>query len=217
VYLENNVRAAALAEYNYGAPEVFGSQSFLFVKVDEGVGMGILLGGKLYAGPRMAAGEFGQMVIAMQSTPAIGKAAYSLENLISNPAICERYAGHEVANINDTRSRVAKIAALASQGEGPAREALEETGRYLATGIANVVWGLDADVVVIDGAITDAWALLDPILRRHVTDSYRGAGLHVLIRPSALGGDAALIGAATLPLMTVFATEAPTRAIGAGV
>ena len=81
-----------------------------------------------------------------------------------------------------------------------------ETVRCLGVGISNVVWGLDADVVVVDGAITDAWHLIEPMIREQLPEGESLAGLHVLLRPSALGGNAALIGAAALPFNTVFAT-----------
>ena len=63
VYVENNIRSAALVEYSLGVPEAHASHSLLYVMVGEGVGMGIVLGGQLYRGPHNAAGEFGQMVI----------------------------------------------------------------------------------------------------------------------------------------------------------
>src|SRR5579862_6274623 len=63
VHVENNVRAATLAEYKFGNPGVRDSRSLLVVVVDEGVGIGMVLDGRIYHGPRMAAGEFGQMVI----------------------------------------------------------------------------------------------------------------------------------------------------------
>jgi hypothetical protein len=68
------------------------------------------------------------------------------------------------------------------------------------------VWGLDADVVVIDGVITAAWHLIEPVLLAQMPDGDSLAGLKVMLRPSTLGGEAALIGAATLPLTTIFAT-----------
>ena len=68
VVVENNVRAAAIAEYTYGASEIADRRCFVFIKVDEGVGMGVLFDGKLYHGPHMAAGEIGQMVIQCTQT-----------------------------------------------------------------------------------------------------------------------------------------------------
>jgi predicted NBD/HSP70 family sugar kinase len=210
VYVENNVRAAALAEYYYGSPEVYGARCFVFVKVDEGVGTGILLEGKLYPGPRMAAGEFGQMVIAMSAGQERHDRPGCLERLASNPALCDRYAElcgeRRPATSGDTSARVKRIVQRAIDGEQAARESLRDVARYLGVGISNVIWGLDADVIVIDGAITDAWPLIEPLLRDHFPESESTAGLGVLLRPSALGGEAALVGAATLPFTSLFAT-----------
>jgi len=209
VYVENNVRAAALAEYNYGSSEVYGSRVFLFVKVDEGIGMGIILEGQLHYGPRMAAGEFGQMVIAMAGTPERHDRPGCLERLASNPALCERYSAvagdRRSAAPGDTFARVRRIVQAAADGDRAAIESLVETARCLGVGISNVVWGLDVDVVVIDGAITDAWHLIEPVIREQLVNESL-AEINVLLRPSAFGGDAALIGAATLPFTTLFTT-----------
>ena len=217
VYVENNVRAAALAEYNYGAPEVYGARCFLFVKVDEGVGMGILLEGKLHAGPRMAAGEFGQMVIAMSPGKERHDRPGCLELLASNPALCDRYAalaGEHSNDSGDHSARLRRILKGALAGDPAARESLRATASCLGVGISNVIWGLDADVVVIDGAITETWDFIEPVLREHWPDGFGLAGMNVLLRPSALGGEAALIGAATLPFTTVFATGESRHAAG---
>lgn len=219
VYLENNVRAAALAEYNYGSPEVYGARCFLFVKVDEGVGTGILLEGRLYPGPRMAAGEFGQMVIAMSRGRERHDRPGCLESLASNPALCDRYAAlageRRPATSGDTTARVRTIVQNALDGDKAARESLREVSRCLGVGISNVIWGLDADVIVIDGAITGAWPLIEPVLCEQFPEGDSVAGLSVLLRPSALGGEAALIGAATLPFTTVFATGESRQVAGA--
>ncbi len=217
VYVENNVRAAALAEYNYGSPEVYASRVFLFVKVDEGIGMSIILEGKLHYGPRMAAGEFGQMVIATSATPERHDRPGCLERLASNPALCERYAAvsadRRSAASGDTFARVRRIVHAAADGDKAAAESLVETARCLGVGISNVVWGLDVDVVVIDGAITDAWHLIEPAIREQM-DNESLAEIQVLLRPSAFGGDAALIGAATLPFTTLFATGGSQQLAG---
>jgi predicted NBD/HSP70 family sugar kinase len=214
VYVENNVRAAALAEYNYGSSDVYASRVFLFVKVDEGIGMSIILEGQLHYGPRMAAGEFGQMVIATSATPEKHDRPGCLERLASNPALCERYAAvsrdRRSAALGDTFGRARRIVQAAADGDKAAVKSLVETARCLGVGISNVVWGLDVDVVVIDGAITDAWHLIEPVIREQM-DNESLAEINVLLRPSAFGGDAALIGAATLPFTTLFATGGPQQ------
>jgi predicted NBD/HSP70 family sugar kinase len=210
VIVENNVRAAAIAEYTYGPSEIIGRRCFVFVKIDEGVGMGVLFDGKLYHGPHMAAGEFGQMVISNSQSDTRFDRPGCMEELVSNPAICNRYAaangGKRLPSAGDTWARVRRIAELSNAGDASARQALEESARYLGIGISNVVWGLDADAVVIDAAITEAWGLIEPVLWKQLPDDTELWGSrNLLLRPSALGGDAALIGAATLPLSLVFA------------
>ncbi len=219
VYVENNVRGAALAEYNYGSPDVYGARCFVFVKVDEGVGMGILIEGRLHAGPRMAAGEFGQMVIAMAPGRERHDRPGCLERLASDPALCGRYAAlagaRRSASSGGTSARVRRIVQAAVDGDEAALASLRETARCLGVGISNVVWGLDADVVVIDGAMTGAWHAIEAAIREQLPEESSLAGIQVLLRPSTLGGEAALIGAATLPFTTVFATGVSRRTGGA--
>ena len=211
VHVENNVRLAALAEYSYGEPEIHRCRCLLFVMVDDGVGIGIVLDGKVYHGPRMAAGEFGQMVIAASDGPERYDRHGCLEKLVGNPAVCERY--NAMANIKsvtakaETTGRVREICRWAAEGDRAARETLHETCRYLGIGIANVVWGLDADAVIIDGTLNEAWPLAAPWIAQQFP-----AGSEILnfrdltLRPSALRGEAAMIGTATLPFLRLFST-----------
>lgn len=217
VMVENNVRAAALAEYTYGLADVTGRRCFLFVKVDEGVGMGVLFDGKLYPGPHMAAGEFGQTVIDDIASPERHDRPGCLERLVSNPVICKRYADRSgnkrQASSGDTSARVRRIAALAVGGDTVSWQIVEEVSRHMGIGISNMVWALDADAVVVDAAITEAWGQVEPILRKQLPDDRELlGGRSLLLRPSAFGGEAALIGAATLPLTRIFAGLSPLPA-----
>ncbi len=210
VFVENNVRAAALAEYTFGTAEMLARRCFVFVKVDEGVGMGVLFDGKLYHGSHMAAGELGQMVIQLLPGEERHDRPGCLEQLISNPAVARRYlelsGARRMTSAGDTSARVRRIVGWAAAGDSAARQTLDETARYLGIGVSNIVWGLDADTIVIDGAITDAWRLVEPTVRRQLPDNPDLWGSrNLVVRPSAFGGEAALIGAASLPLKAVFA------------
>jgi predicted NBD/HSP70 family sugar kinase len=214
VFVENNVRAAALAEYTFGAAEVQGSYCFVFVRIDEGVGMGVLFDGKLYHGPHMAAGEFGQMVIETSETEERHDRPGCIERLISNAAICDRYSqlsgAWRQSTSGDTSARVRRIVARARAGDDAARKTIQETARYLGIGISNLIWGLDADVVTIDAIIAEAWPLIEPVVRKQLPDDQDVWGARrLVVRPSLLAGEAALIGAATLPLNRIFGGAAP--------
>ena len=125
--------------------EITGRHCFVFVKMDEGVGMGVLFDGKLYHGPHMAAGEFGQMVIETATGEERHDRPGCIERLISNAAICDRYAALTGAwrqpSTGDTSARVRRIAEWAIGGDAAARKTVEETARYLGVGISNLIWG----------------------------------------------------------------------------
>ena len=209
VYVENNVRAAALAEYSYGNSEIHNSRCLALVKVDEGIGAGILFDGKLHRGPRRAAGEFGQMVVADSPGSGAHDRPGSLESLASNPAIAARYAAlcnERKPRGGETESRVRTICHLAMQGDPAAVASVRESMRYLGIGIANLVWGLDMDAVVIDGAITEAWPLVHSALQEQFPGREYPNFRDLILRPCALGQDASIVGALTLPFLRLFAT-----------
>jgi len=210
VYVENNIRSAALVEYSLGVPEAHASHSLLYVMVNEGVGVGIVLGGQLYRGPHNAAGEFGQMVIA--DSPGDGRQDRPgcLESLASNPALCDRYAelsGNPRKSGEETTSRARQICYLALEGDQFASQAVAEVSRYLGIGIANAVWGLDADMVVIDGVLTEAWPLVSKGIRNQFpADRELQNFNHLDLRPCFFRGDASLLGAVALPFAHIFNT-----------
>lgn len=222
VFVENNVRAAAIAEYTYGNFEFSRHHCLVFVVVDEGVGMAIVFDGKLYHGPHMAAGELGEMIIRADWESSDPKAARCVEDLVSNGAIAKRYSeyiqGKRQLSSGDTTARVRRIVEAALSGDAEAKRTLTDTARYLGIAISNLVWALDADTIVIDGAITAAWPIVEPVLKRELPDYQEVWGSrNFLLRPSALGGEAALIGAASLPVSMIFAEGAPVSAAAKGI
>jgi predicted NBD/HSP70 family sugar kinase len=213
VQVDNNVRLAAIAEYNYGnLLDVRNSRCLLFTVVDEGVGIGLVLEGKLYYGPRDAAGEFGQMVIADNNYSEQVDRPGCLEKLASSTALCKHYdtlnTGRTRSRTSGNRARVRKICQLALAGDKTAQKALAKTSRYLGIGLANVIWGLDADAVVIDAAMNEAWAFVGPAIQdQFPKHSDIVTFRNLVLRPSSLGGDAAIMGAATLPFKHLFASD----------
>jgi len=211
VFIDNNVRAAAFSEYHYGSPDVRDAHCLLFVGVEDGIGVSILFDGEVYPGQHMAAGEFGQMVIAHQHVDTRHDRPGCLEQLASDSATCRRYlalkgdAKKEPAS--DPAGLMRQICHLAKAGDSAALTALEETARYLGVGVANMVWGLDPDAVIVDGLITEAWSLVVPSIRKQFPQGPEFVGFrNLVLRPSALGGQASLVGAAVLPFRELFTT-----------
>ncbi len=213
VFVENNVRAAAVAEYAHGNTDVQGAHCLLFLLVGEGVGMAIVLDGKVHRGPHMAAGEIGQMVIADQNGPERHNRSGCLEVLASDLATCDRYnslagAKPRPPNVTNCAQQMRQICQFAMEGDAAARAAVTTTARYLGVGIANAVWALDADAVVIDGPVTEAWPLVSAAIRDQFPEGPLFLNFrNLVLRPSSLAGEAAVIGAITLPFAPIFSYD----------
>lgn len=139
-----------------------------------------------------------------------------LERLTSYAAICERYRSLTGAKPGvpsaDSAAQVRRICHHAMEGDAAAKQALIETCRYLGIGIANVVWGLDADAIIVDGAITEAWPLVGLALREQFPDGREFLNFRdLIVRPSALRGDDAATGAIMFPFTSLFASGERAR------
>ncbi|MFC7303515.1 ROK family protein [Streptomyces monticola] len=105
-----------------------------------------------------------------------------LEESVSRRAIRDRY-GDPDADVHD-------IAARARAGDARARRVLDEAFTGLGAVLAPFLAEFGASVLVVGGAMAHSWDLVRPAL---------GSGLgtvRVELRRSALGADAALVGAA---------------------
>ena len=58
--VENEAKAAVIGEKEFVYPDI---ENLVFVSINEGIGCGILLDGKLYTGASGNAGEFGHLII----------------------------------------------------------------------------------------------------------------------------------------------------------
>lgn len=86
VYVDNNVRAMALAEAMFGAGRGVNTLAFVYSRV--GVGAGFVVGGEVYRGSRAGAGEIGHTtMIPAGGAPCRCGNTGCLETLVSEPEI----------------------------------------------------------------------------------------------------------------------------------
>ena len=96
----------------------------------------------------------------------------------------------------------------ALDGEQEAKTALTETARYLGTGISNLIVGFSPEAVIVGGAITRAWPLIEKALTEKIERSVRRGLPSARILRSTLNGDPTLMGALSLVLASKFAGAA---------
>ena len=206
VTIDNDANAVALAELWFGRPEVRDARDFIFVLVADGVGTGIIFDGQVYRGVRGAAGEFGHMIVG-SNAPVLCSCGNDdcWEAFASERAATARYnrlsGGSNAPNF-------ATVIERALDGEQKAKAALTETARYLGIGISNLVVGFSPEAVIVGGAITRAWPLIEKALTEKIERSVRRGLPSARILRSTLNGDPTLMGALSLVLASKFAGAA---------
>ena len=200
--IENDANAMTYAEWKYGAAR--GRENVVCVTLGTGVGGGLILNGQLYRGSRLGAGEIGNMSIDYQGRAYEYGNFGALEAYVGNTHIAERaVALYEAAG--QTRSLLeclpVTLAEAAWRGDVVAQQLWNETGVMLGAALADVIWLLNPDTIVLGGGVALAGELLfSPLLRtiRERTSPVFHETLDVL--PATLGSDAGLIGCGALSL-----------------
>ncbi|WP_433274875.1 ROK family transcriptional regulator [Actinosynnema sp. CS-041913] len=161
--IENDANLAAVGERAYGAARDV--DVFVCVMVGTGIGMGIVVDGRLFRGAHGAAGEIGYLPYGGQSEvdgPPRGQleAAAAAESVV---------ALAKTRGINTAKS-AREVFALAKSGDTRALLAVQDEAERLAFVVASVAAVIDPELVVLGGGIgsnTDLLqAPLEAALRR---------------------------------------------------
>ena len=205
VRIDNDANATALAELWFGRPEIREVRDFVMVLVEEGLGTGLVFDGQVYHGDAGAAGEFGHMTIGAGAPVACAAGNYECwEAFASERAALARYAN--LSPRGEGGVTFSRLVDSALGGEGAARAALVETGRYLGVGISNIIKGLSPKSVIVGGEIARAWPLISEELVKAVEEYSICRGMRrARIIPSTLGETPRLMGALSLVLSSKFA------------
>lgn len=193
VDVDNDANLGALAEARLGAG--VGFRHVAYVRVDRGIGLGLVVDGTLVHGRAGAAGEIGHIRVADGGRLCRCGNRGCLETVAGTGAI--------VDSLRRTHGHLAVRDVLLSAREGDAdcRAAVAEAGVALARGLAAVVAVAAPDVVIIGGELAAAGeALLEPVraaLPDHILPTSAGP---LDVRPAVLGSQAEVRGAVALAL-----------------
>ena len=176
VHIENAPIACALAQMWLGQRGGDVPTDFAYVTVSDGVGVGIVVNGQVVRGFGNTAGEFGHVPLDVEGPRCLCGARGCMETFTSNLATLSRYLNHEFDAtatrelLHSTGLSITDVIARARAGEPRALAALEQTGRYLGVGLANVVNVLNPAQLFVGGEITEAWDQIGPIVRATIAE-----------------------------------------------
>jgi predicted NBD/HSP70 family sugar kinase len=157
VSVDNDANLAALAELNHGAAR--GLTDFAYLTVGTGVGVGLVLDGRVYRGVTGAAGEVGYLPIGdatVDRSPHTDRGM--LEELVAADAVV-RYAAEAGLSGQVTAEEVFQLAA---GGRAEALAAVARQARQLGLAVASIAAFLDPEAIVLGGRIGQNLDLLEP-------------------------------------------------------
>jgi len=194
VQVENDANAAALAEWRFGAGRGF--QHVVYLTMSTGIGAGLVLDGKLYAGRHGMAGEVGHAPVEWDGEPCACGGRGCLEAYVGGAAWTRRLArttpaGSRVAALAGApeRARPEHVVEAARAGDPFALSELARYNDYLARGITALVFVLAPEVVIL-GTIPSAAGealCVGPVRAQVLERVWPLLGHELRIVPSGLG------------------------------
>ncbi len=155
VYIEND--ASSIARFNLGKPEAHGSENFLLLLVDSGVGSGIILGGKAFHGKSSFTGELGHTSIKFDGKKCDCGRCGCLEAYAAIPNLLEGTRFSTWEDVMNERSICED-----------AMNIFEYEVQYLSVGITNLANLMGIDTVLLAGDIRYDGAFLAQSLEQAV-------------------------------------------------
>lgn len=209
VFVENDVRAMALAESWCGLAQ--GVADYVYLYIGPGIGGSIVNSNKLFKGQGTFAGEFGHTTIEPDGPLCSCGNKGCLQSLASETAILERYRQRKAKQmITPHVSNFCELLQSVKAGDSDAREELFKSIRYIGIEVGNIINALSPRLIVINGRITDLSDIFMPVLTEEIEKrSLQYAEKEAKIVFSQLGDEAAIKGAATCAIRKLF--ESPQK------
>lgn len=204
VSLDNDANSAAWGEYWVGGGK--DARLLILLTLGSGIGGGIVWEGKVWQGAIGYGGEIGHTVVTPDGPLCNCGRRGCIEAEFSDTAFSRKAreaieSGREtkLAALENQRIRAKDVTDAAEEGDPVAMEIIITSSRLLGFVIANLINAFNPDQIVLGGGIIAAANLLMPLILKGVEERAISGALEACrIRPSTLGNDAGLLGAAGL-------------------
>ena len=207
--LENDANACAVAEWKFGAGK--GSENMLFLTFGTGLGAGLILNGRLYAGTNGNAGEVGHIRLSESGPLGYGKAG-SFEGFCSGGGIARLAAQmakkarqlpdciQAMGGVDNITTK--ELSRFAFSGDAFAQKVFKKSGKMLGKGLSILIDILNPEKIVLGGVFMRSSELLLPtmksVLKKETLNFSREVCEIVPARLSENIGDVAAISVACL-------------------
>ncbi len=181
VFVDNDVKMATLGEIHFGVAQ--GEKDVVLVRLDTGIGSGIVSNGRLLPGRHWAAGEIAHMVLDLSQAGQDWSVRGYLESVVGS----DRILTEARALGSDAESAIEFLGRARSAG-GESRKVFDRVVYHLGIAISNMICAYDPSLVVLQGGLL---ACVKDELQAIIADAIPWATRVVV---SEIGGEAVLLG-----------------------
>lgn len=207
VYIENDANAAALGEFIAGAAKDV--ESCVCITLGTGVGGGVIIDGKVFAGSNFAGTELGHTVIVVDGEPCSCGRRGCWEAYASATGLIRQtrraMEEHRDSKMWDIAGSLDKVDGRTSfeamrAGDAAGKAVVDRYIYYIAVGLINMINIFQPEILCVGGGICKEGETLLAPLRKYIDaeqfSKYSEKKTKLCV--AALGNDAGIIGAAGL-------------------
>ena len=148
VFVNNDANCYAVGEKYFGKGKPF--TSFVGLTIGTGLGAGIIINNRLYSGRLCGAGEFG--------------------NIYYRDGIVEAYASGQFFRDKNLDGKL--MFKRASIGDPVALRMFEEFGAHLGRAIANILFALAPEAIIMGGSVSTAYKYFSESMHEFLEDNF---------------------------------------------
>lgn len=195
VVVDNDANLGVLAEHTWGA--AVGVDNVAYLKLSEGVGAGLILGGQLFRGPGGTAGEIGHTTVDEFGPVCRCGNRGCLETIVAARSVIDLLEPRYGPGLS-----IAEIVRMANAGDHACSRILSDTGRQVGVAIANLCNLFNPDLILIGGELAQADELLLAPIREMVRRcGIPSAAARLEVRRAELAERSHVLGAVALALL----------------
>ncbi|GAE91973.1 xylose-responsive transcription regulator [Gracilibacillus boraciitolerans JCM 21714] len=206
ITVENEANAGAYGEKVYGVGQL--SSELVYASVGIGIGVGLILDGKLYRGLRGFSGELGHMTIEKDGAVCRCGNKGCWELYASEQALLKQAEKNGYVN-----ATVEEIVIAANNGEANAINMLAQLGDYLGgVGITNIIHIFNPEQVVMGNTLQSAEKFIMPAIEKRIENNAIGFNKNdVQLNMSKLKKHSTVMGMAAFTIESFYITRGNER------
>jgi len=213
VYFQNDVKTNTLAECRFGL--ALNKKNALVLLMDWGIGLGIIMDGKLQTGMTGFAGEIGHIPFVKEGELCHCGKRGCLETVASGIALArmakEGIKSGQISLLNALSEEEIEqiepqiVIDAANKGDQYAINILSHIGENLGKAVATLIQLFNPELIILGGKIAEAKQYIT-IPMRHAINTYCMARIReqTKIVPSTLGHSAGILGSASIVIENTF-------------